>query len=127
MAEILTPAVQQQLVTLIGLIVVSVLILAYRAGVKYLRENLGLKIDDQHVAAGEQAIRDAVAAIDADSRRLIAEGARVKSEDKQQRALELARRNAPNGMAQWSDDVVRTKLDAEVERVNRASLRPPAG
>jgi hypothetical protein len=112
---------------LIGLIVVSVLILAYRAGVKYLRENLGLKIDDQHVAAGEQAIRDAVAAIDADSRRLIAEGARVKSEDKQQRALELARRNAPNGMAQWSDDVVRTKLDAEVERVNRASLRPPAG
>ena len=125
MNQVLTEANIELLVKAVGALVLVVSLMLARKALGYAEKNWGLKVSEQQRADGEKAIADAVAAIEAHSKKLIADGIRPKGEVKQQMALETARELAPNGLAHMSDDNIRTRIDATVEKVNRASLRPP--
>lgn len=126
MQQILTPELIDSLTKLISLGILVVLVLGYRAGVAWLRKNTNLTITEQQESEGERVIRDAVALIDAETRKLAREKLPLLSADeKQHQALVAARQMASNGLAQWSDDIARKKIDAQVERVKQASIPPP--
>jgi hypothetical protein len=126
MDQVLTEANIELLVQAVGALVLAVLLMLFRKALRYAEKSLDLKVSDQLTAAGEKAIADSVAAIEAHTKKLMADGIRPKGAVKQQMALETARELAPNGLAHMSDDNIRTRIDATVEKVNRASLRPPA-
>jgi hypothetical protein len=125
MEQVLTEANIELLVKAVGALVLVVLMMLFRRVVAYAEKSWDLKVSDQQRADGERAISDAVAAIEAHTKKLIAAGVHPQGHAKQQMALERAREISANGLAHMSDDGVRTRIDAEVERVNRASQRPP--
>ncbi len=125
MGQVLTEANIELLVKAVGALVLVVLLMLARKSLEYAEKNWGLKLSEQQRADGEKAIADAVAAIEAHTKRLIADGLKPNSTVKQQMALETARELAPNGLAHMSDDGIRTRIDATVERINRRSIRPP--
>lgn len=108
------------------LAVIALLLLwAFKSGLAYAEKHWDLRVSEDLQRRGEQTIRDVVAAIDARTRAAVLDGAaKPKSHDKQDDALKLAREQAPNGLAHLSDEDVRLKIDAEVERLNRVTIRP---
>ena len=111
-----------------ALAVITVLLLwALRSALQYAEKHWDLRLSEDLQRRGEQVIRDVVAVIDARIRAEIKDGAaKPKSFEKQDQALSLAREKAPNGLAHMSDDDVRLRIDAEVERLNRVTIKPPA-
>lgn len=110
------------------LAVIALLLLwAFRSALQYAEKHWDLRLSEDLQRRGEQVIRDVVAVIDSRWRAQVLDGApKPKSFEKQDQALTLAREKAPNGLAHMSDDDVRLRIDAEVERLNRVTIKPPA-